>query len=301
MPFGLSNAPLTWQHVINDTLFEGLGSFCCAYVDDIIIWSPSVEQHRQDVWTVLQRLQDEGLLINVKKCEFDVEETRYLGNILSTSGIRPNPRKVQALLYWPVPRTTKEVHQFHGFESYYRGYIEGFARIAKPLTELMKKDALFVWSPASQEAFDRLRSTLANAVMHHHFDPSLPTTITTDAADGCLGAAMHQAKPTNPSQLRPIAFMSKTRIPAELKYFIHNKELLAIVHTLEEWEPQLLSLQEPFAVMTDHRALEYFMTKQKLKARQARWAEYMSRFDFRITYHLGCENWVADAFVKTKP
>src|SRR5205085_1468669 len=89
MPFGLSNAPSTWQRVINDTLFEGLGSFCYAYVDDIIIWSPSVEQHRRDVWTVLQRLRDEGLSINVEKCEFDVKETRYLGHVLSTAGIRP--------------------------------------------------------------------------------------------------------------------------------------------------------------------------------------------------------------------
>ena len=193
MPFGLSNALSTWQPVINDTLFEGLGSFCCAYVDDIIIWSPSVEQHRRDVRTVLQHLRDKGLSINGAKCEFDVQEARYLGQILSTSGIRPDPRKVQAMLDWPVPRTTKEVHQFPGLGSYYRGYIEGFARIAKPLTELMKKDAPFLWSPACQEAFNGLRTTLASAVMHHHFDPSLPTTVTTDATDGYLGAAMHQA------------------------------------------------------------------------------------------------------------
>ena len=114
MPCGFSNASSTWQRVINDTLFEGLGSFCCAYVDDIIIWSPSVEQHCQDVRTVLQRLRDEGLSINVEKYEFDTEETPYLGHVLSTSGIRPDPRKVQALLYCPVPKTTKEVHQFHG-------------------------------------------------------------------------------------------------------------------------------------------------------------------------------------------
>ena len=132
-PFGLSNHPSTWQRVINDTLFKGLGSFCCAYVDDIIIWSPSVELHRRDVRAVLQRLRHEGLSINVEKCEFDVEETRYLGHILSTSGIRPDPRKVQALLDWPVCKATKEVHQFHGLGSYYRGFIKGFARIAKPL------------------------------------------------------------------------------------------------------------------------------------------------------------------------
>ena len=161
MPFGLSNAPSTWQRVINDTLFEGLGTFCCVYVDDIITWSPSEKQYRLDVRTVLQRLRDEGLSINVKKCEFDVQETRYLGLILSTSGIRPDLRKVQALLDWPVPKTTKEVHQFHGLGGYYRGYIAGFARIAKPLTELMKKDAPFLWSPACQEAFNGLRSTLA--------------------------------------------------------------------------------------------------------------------------------------------
>ena len=193
-----------------------------------------MEQHRQDVQTVLQRLQDEGLSINIGKYEFDVKETRYLGHILSTSGIRPDPRKVQALLDWPVPRTTKEVHQFHGLGSYYRGYIEGFARIAKPLTELMKKDAMFVWSPECQKAFDGLRSTLTNAVIRHHFDPSLPTMITTDAADGCLGTAMHQAIPANPSQPRPVAFMFKTTIHAELNYFIHDKELLAIVRALEE-------------------------------------------------------------------
>ena len=219
MPFGLANAPSTWQHVINDTLFEGLGSFCCAYVDDIIIWSPSMEQHHRDVRAVLQRLRDKGMSINVEKCDFHVKETRYLGHILSTSGIRPDPCKVQELLDWPVPKTTKEVHQFHGLGSYYRGYMEGFARIAKPLTELMKKDATFIWSPACQEAFEGLRSALANAVMRHHFDPVLPTVITTDAADSCIGAAMHQG----PQERRPVAFMSKNMAPAELSYFIHDK------------------------------------------------------------------------------
>ena len=129
IPFGLSNTPSTWQRVINYILFEGLGSFCYAYMDDIIIRSPSVEQHCRAVRTVLQPLRVEGLSINVEKCEFDVEETRYLGHILSTFGIRPNPRKVQALLDWPVPKTTKEVHQSHGLGSYYQGYIEGFTRI----------------------------------------------------------------------------------------------------------------------------------------------------------------------------
>ena len=260
-----------------------------------------MDQHRRDVRTVLQRLRDKGLTINVEKCEFDVKETSYLGNILSTSGIRPDPRKVQALLHWPVPKTTKEVHQFHGLGSYYRGYIEGFARRAKPLTELMKKDAPFLWSPACQEAFNGLRSTLASAVMRHHFDPSLPTTVTTDAADGCLGAALHQARLAGPSYPRPLAFMSKTMIPAELNYFIHDKELLAIVHALEKWEPELLSLHEPFVGVTDHRALEYFMTKQKLNARQARWAEYLSRYNFKITYRPGCENRAADALSRRSP
>ena len=177
----------------------------------------------------------------------------------------------------------------------------GFARIAKPLTELIKKDAMFVWSSECQEAFNGLRSTLTNAVRHHYFDPSLPTMITTDAADGCLGAAMNQAIPANPSQTRPMAFMSKTMIPADLIYFIHDKKLLAIARSLEEWEPELLSLQDSFAVVTDHRALEYFMTKQKLNVRQARLAEYLSQFNFRITYRPGCENQAADALSRRSP
>ena len=134
----------------------------------------------------------------------------------------------------------------------------------------MKEDAPFLWSPACQEAFNRLRSTLARAVMRHHFDPSLPTTVTTDAADGYLGGAMHQARLGGSSHPRPVAYMSKTMIPDKLNYFIDDKELLATVCALEEWEPELLSLQEPFVVVTDHRALEYFMTKQKLNVRQAR-------------------------------
>ena len=165
----------------------------------------------------------------------------------------------------------------------------------------MKKDAPFLWSPSCQEVFNGLRSTLAIAVMRHHFDPSVPTTVTTDAADGCLGAAMHQARLAGSSHPRPVAFMSKTMIPAELNYFIHDKELLAIVRALDEWEPELLSLQEPFVVVTDHRALEYFMTKQKLIARKARWAEYLLQFNFKITNLPGCENRGADAWSRRSP
>ena len=251
--------------------------------------------------TVPKRLRDEVLSINVEKYAFDTEKTRYLGHLLSTSGIRPDPRKVQALLNWHVPKTTKEVHQFHGLGSYYRGYIEGFARIAKPPTELMMKDAPYLWSPACQRAFNGLRSTLASAVMRHYFDPSLPMMVTTDAADGSLGAAMYQARLAGPSYPRPVAFMSKTLIPAKLTYFFQDKELLAIVHALEEWEPELLSLQEPFVVVTDHRALEYYMTKPKLNVRRARRAEYLSRFNFKITYRPGCENRPADALSIRSP
>ena len=233
-------------------------------------------------------------MINVENCKFQVKETRFLGQILSTSGIRPDPRKVQALLDWPVPKTTEEVHQFYGLGSYYRGNKEGFARIAKPLTELMKKDAPFLWPQACQEAFNGLRSTLASAVMRLHFDPSLPTTVTTDATDGWLGGVMHQARFAGPSYPRPVPLMSKTMIPAELNYFLHDKELLAIVRALEEWEPEVLPLQEPFIVEKDRRVLEYLMRKQKLNARPALWAEYLSWFNFKITYNTGYENRAAD-------
>ena len=162
----------------------------------------------------------------------------------------------------------------------------------------MKKDAPFLWSQACQEAFNGLRSTLASAVMRRHFGPSLPATVTTYAADGCLGAAMHQARLAGPSYPRPVAFISKTMIPAEVNYFIHDKELLAIVRALEEWEPELLCLQEPYLVVTDHRALEYFMTKQDLNGRQARWAEYLSRFNFKITCRPRCEHRAAVALLR---
>ena len=139
--------------MINNTLVIGLGYLCCANVGDISIWSISVEQQRLDVLTVLQRLRDEGLSIKVEKCVFDVQETHYLGHILSASGIQPDYRKVQALLDLPVPKTTEEVHQFHGLGSYYRGYRVRFAQRAKPITKLLKEDVPFLWSPSCKEAF----------------------------------------------------------------------------------------------------------------------------------------------------
>ena len=236
MPFGLSNAPSTWQRVINDALFEGLGSFCCAYVDDILIWSKSLGEHRRDVRRVLETLRRHGFRINVDKCDFHVQETKYLGHILSTTGVRPDPDKIKVLLDWETPRNLKEVQAFHGLGNYYRKNIGNFARIARPLTNLMKKEAPFAWTPECETSFTTIKRHLADAAMQYHFDPKLPTVLAADASDGTTGAALHQLHP-GPDQkpiLRPIAFSSKTMLMAELNYPIYDKELLAIIRALEE-------------------------------------------------------------------
>jgi RNase H-like domain found in reverse transcriptase len=164
---------------------------------------------------------------------------KYLGHILSTTGVRPDPDKIKVLLDWETPRNLKEVQPFHGLGNYVN-----FARISRPLTNLMKKEAPFAWTPECETSFTTIKPHLADAAMQYHFDPKLPTVLAVDASDGATGAALHQLHP-GPDQkpiLRPI----------------YDKGLLAIIRALEEWEPELLSLHDQFKISTDHRAFEYF-------------------------------------------
>ena len=296
MPFGLCNGPASFQAYINKALHGYLDSFATAYMDDILIYSKNLKEHRQHVKKVLQRLREFGLQADISKCEFETQEVTYLGLIVSTSGIRMDPKKVLAISRWPTPRNVKDVQAFLGFANFYRRFISNFSKVVAPMTALTKKHTKFYWNDACHEAFMKIKDLFENGNILAHFDPNKKTVLETDASDYVVAAALSQYD--DDGVLRPVAFMSKKMIPAECNYEIYDKELLAVVRAFEEWTPELESVDEPVNVRSDHKNLEYFMSTKKLNVRQARWSEFLSRFPFVIEYVPGRKNEKADALTR---
>lgn len=293
MPFGLTNGPANFQRYINNALMGCLDKFCCAYIDDIIIYSNNLEEHEQHVETVLQRLRDAGLQADLKKCEFHVTKTKFLGFIIGTDGISADPEKVAAVRNWRPPGTVKGVQSFLGFCNFYRRFVPEYSRVVKPLSVLTKKGDGFNWTIECDLAFEELKRLLSSSPVLAHFKFGLPTRLETDASDGVVAGVLSQLQD---EEWRPVGFYSETMIPAELNYAIHDKELLAVIRSLQFWRAELVGLQTtPFEIITDHKALIFFSTKRLLNRRQAGWAEFLAEFHFDISYRPGSENVAADA------
>ena len=293
MPFGLTNAPATMQRMVNEQLHDYLDVFVVAYLDDILIFSKSQAEHETHVRRVLKRLRKAGILLKPEKCEFHKEELEFLGFIVGVHGVRMNPKKVEAVLDWPTPRTVKEIQSFLGFANFYRRFIEGYSRISAPLTELTRKERQFDWTPRAQEAFEELKERFTQAPVLAVFDPEQEITMETDASDFAIGACLSQKQ--KDGTLRPVAYYSRKMTPAELNYDVHDKELLAIVIAFEQWRVYLEGSKYPVAVQTDHKNLTTFTTTKILNRRQVRWAEALASYNFTITYRKGSENARADA------
>ena len=202
---------------------------------------------------------------------FFKSEVEFLGHFVNASGIRMDERKVQTVRDWPVPRTVSDLRSFLGLAGYYRKFVAGFARIAAPLTDLLRKDVSFAWSPEAQSAFDALKSALTTAPVLALFDPNAPAEIVvhTDASDFAIGAVLSQGG-------RPIAFESRKLTSAEQGYATHDREMLAIVHALRAWRPYLHG-RKPL-VYTDHSSLRHFLEQPQLNDRQTRWFDQLAEF-----------------------
>jgi hypothetical protein len=293
-PFGLANAPSTFQRYINTALKGYLDDFCSAYMDDVLIYSSgSQREHRNHVRRVLSRLEKAGLQLDISKCEFEVKETKYLGFILEAGkGIRMDPEKVKAVIGWQAPKSVKGVRSFLGFANFYRKFILQFSDIVRPISDLVKKDETFVWTPEADESFQRLKELFTSAPVLRTFDPDRTTIVETDSSGWCVGGTLLQED--DEGILRPCAYFSKKNSPAECNYEIYDKEMLAVVRCLEEWDAELRSVRQ-FQVKTDHKNLEYFMTVQKLTERQMRWSLILSRYNYVLSYVPGETNVRADA------
>jgi hypothetical protein len=233
--------------------------------------------------------------VDIRKCEFNVTQTKYLGFIISTDGITTDPEKTAAIRDWVYPRTVKGIQSFLGFCNFYRRFIKDYSRIARPLTQLTRKGNPWVFDQACQDAFKELQKRLVSAPLLAHYYPGRAVKLETDASDGVIAAVFSQFQ--DDQQWHPVAFFSKTMDQAEFNYPIHDKEMLAIVRAFDQWRAELEGTETPIQVVTDHRALEYFMTTKVLTARQARWSDTLSRFNFKIAYAPGCTN-RADALTR---
>lgn len=294
MPFGLTGAPAAWQRWINDLLRDFLDDFCTAYLDDVLIWSDGdQDDHFSKVSKVLERLSNAKLKLDLKKCNFAVSEVKYLGFIVKAGqGISVDPEKKIAIEKWEYPHTQTGVRSFLGFANFYRDFISDFAEISAPLQRYTRKafagKKKIVLDVEARQAFDKLKLHFTTAPILALFDPDRPTVLETDCSGWAMGACLSQQDKNG--KLRPIGYFSKQLSPAECNYDIHDKELLAIVRAVEFWRAELMCLQDPIDILTDHRNLQYFMIKRTLTERQIRWKSILDSLPgIKLRYRPGKE------------
>ncbi len=255
-----------------------LDQFIYVYLDDILIFSHSLQGHVQHVRRVLQRLLENGLYIKVEKCVFHAQSVPFLGYIVSVEGMHMDPDKIQAVVDWPTPDSLKALQRFLGFANFYRHFIR-FSQLAAPLTALTSTKTLFRWSTAAETAFTKLKGCFVSAPILIAPDPSRQFVVEVDASEVGVGAILSQ-RSSSDDKMHPCVYFAHRLSPAERNYYIGNRELLTVKLALEEWRHWLEGLGVPFIVWTDHKNLEYIKFAKILNSRQARWALFFGRFDF---------------------
>ena len=293
LPFGLSNAPSTFMALMNDVFHTHLDSFVIIYLDDILIYSRTIEDHLLHLRKIQEVLRQHKLYAKMSKCAFCLPAVEYLGHLLSDVGISVEQTKVDAIKTWLVPRCKTDVQSFLGMVNFYRRFIMNCARISRPLTQLTGNTP-FTWDNKTQEAFELLKQALCTAPVLRTFDPHLPIVVTTDASGFAIGAVLEQDED---GFRRPVAYFSRTMNPHEQNYHAQEQELLAIVEALRHWRSYLHG--QTFLVETDHASLQYLTTQDHLTPRQVRWLERLIDFDFKIVHISGKVNLVADALSRS--
>lgn len=294
MPFGLTNAPAVFQALVNDVLRDFLNRFVFVYLDDILIFSHSPEEHVLHVRQVLQRLLENKLFVKSEKCEFNKSSVSFLGYVIESGQVRTDPEKVRAVAEWPRPENLKQLQRFLGFANFYRRFIRNYSQVAAPLTRLTSTKVSFKWNVEAEEAFQELKGRFISAPILVHPDPSRQFVVEVDASDIGVGAVLSQRAATD-LKLHPCAFYSHRLSPSEQNYSVGDRELLAVKLALEEWRHWLEGAAHPFLVWTDHKNLAYIQSAKRLNSRQARWALFFGRFNFTLTYRPGSRNVKPDA------
>ena len=288
MPFGLCNAPATIQRLMERCMGDLNLRDCLIYLDDIIIFSSTFEEHMERLVAVFERLQEHNLKLKPSKCDFFWSQMTYLGHVVSKEGIHTDPIKIDAVRNWPVPRCTKDVRKFVGFTGHYRRFIKVYAAIARPLNDLLighptgpkakkkkaEKQTPFIWEEAQHAAFENIISNLTNPPILANADFSFPFELHTDASLSGLGAVLYQ---TQDGKKRVVAYASRSLKQAEKNYPAHKLEFLALKWAVvEKFHDYLYGSK--FEAITDNNPLTYILTTAKLDATGQRWVASLSNY-----------------------
>jgi transposase InsO family protein len=290
MPFGLMNAPATFQRLMNKVLRGLLGKSVLVYIDDVIVYSRDLESHRTHLREVLDRLSQAGLRLKRSKCLFGHESVRFLGHVVGAAGVSTDEGKIEAVRDAKPPENRREVRSFINFAGYYRRFVEGFAKIARPLSALTSEKAPFVWGPTEQQSFDELKSCLISAPILAHPDFQKDFILYTDASMRAVGAVL--AQKDEQGRERVIQYLSRKMSDAETRYTTSEQECLAIIFALRKLRHYLLGRK--FTLYTDHEALKYLLATPNLKGKLARWYIEINEFRFDVQHRPGVDNPVAD-------
>jgi ribonuclease HI len=286
MPFGLTNAPAAFMDLMNRVCRPYLDKFVIVFIDDILVYSRSKQDHERHLLTILQVLRDEQLYAKFSKCEFWLRQVQFLGHVVNAQGIQVDPTKIEAIKKWEAPRTPTEVRSFLGLAGYYRRFIGNFSKIALPLTQLTQKTRDFVWGESQEKAFQVLKDKLCSAPVLSLPDGTEDFVVYCDASHQGLGCVLMQRG-------KAIAYASRQLKVHEKNYTTHDLELGAVIFALKIWRHYLYGTK--CTIFTDHKSLQHVFNQKMLNMRQRRWIELLSDYDCEIKYHPGKANIVADA------
>jgi hypothetical protein len=292
LPMGLCNAPGTFMQLMNQTFADMLDQCVLCFLDDILIFSRTEEEHLRHLRTVLTRLRDQELYVKPSKCAFMQREVAFLGHRIGADGLRVAPDKISAVQQWPQPRDVSDVRSFLGLANFYRRFVKDYSRIALPLTELTRETTTsWRWGAEQQNAFDALKAALCAPPVLLVPNQSKPFVLNCDACKFAIGATLQQ---DHGKGLQPVAYFSAKMSDAERNYDVREQEFMALLKACLHWRHYLHGMQ-PFTLLTDHDSLKYHKSMPNLSGRLARWIEKMAEFDYKLQHIPGKDNVVADA------
>ena len=282
MPFGLCNAPATFERLMEMVLKGYLWKRCMVYIDDVVVYGRSFEETLTNFQLVLERIRQAGLKLKPTKCELFATEILYLGFMVTGKGVRPDPAKVDSVRKWPRPCNVADVRSFLGFASYHRRFIKGFSDIARPLTELTQKGIDFVWEDRQEKAFLDLRVSLCTAPVLSHPRPNCDFILDTDASNFAVGGVLSQVVD---GKEQVIAFASSALSHSQMNYCTTHRELLAVVSMTKRFRHYLLGRR--FLLRTDHSSLRWLLNYRDVDGMLARWLVKLQEYDMLIEHRPG--------------
>lgn len=286
VPYGLTNAPGMFMNLMNKLFMKYLDKFVVVFIDDILIFSKSKEEHAEHLRIVLQILRENRLYAKFKKCEFWLDHVTFLGHVVSGRRVEVDPSKIESVMSWNRPANPTEIRSFLGPAGYYHRFIKGFSQISSPLTKLLRKGVEFVWTATYEKSFQELKNRLTTTPVLALLESGEEYVMYCDASKSGLGCVLMQKG-------RVIAYASRQLKSHEENYPTHDLELGAVVFALKIWRHYLYGSK--CVLYSDHKSLKYLFTQKELNMRQRRWLELIKDYDPTINYHPDKANVVVDA------